>query len=79
MLLLQDVFFSALDFAGTYGVLVLFGLIPVWMVWSERFSGTTLSTIQVVGGGRPVLVGVAAVAAGIIGRELLTTAAQLAG
>lgn len=78
-LALQDAFFSALDFAGTYGVLVLFGLIPVAMVWSERYSGTTLSRIQVVPGGRPVLVAVAAVAGGIIGRELFTAAAQLAG
>ena len=28
----QDLFVTALDFAGTYGVLVLFGLIPVAMV-----------------------------------------------
>lgn len=31
-----DLFFSALEFAGTYGVLVLFGIIPVAMVWRER-------------------------------------------
>ncbi|KAL4437968.1 hypothetical protein ABPG77_004189 [Micractinium sp. CCAP 211/92] len=74
-----DVFFSALEFAGTYGVLVLFGLIPVAMVWSERYAGTTLSRIQVVPGGKPVLLLTAGVAAGVIAHELLTSAAQLAG
>ena len=44
---------------------------PVAMVWSERYSGTTLSRLQIVPGGRPVLVAVAATAGGIIGRELL--------
>lgn len=58
---------------------MLFGLIPVAMVWSERYAGTTLSRIQVVPGGKPVLVLTAAVAAGVIARELLSSAAQLAG
>ncbi len=31
-------FFSALDFAGCYGVLTLFGLLPVAMAWSERYE-----------------------------------------
>ena len=31
-------FFSALDFAGCYGVLTLFGLLPVAMAWSERYQ-----------------------------------------
>ena len=33
-----DIFFRALDYAGTYGVLLLFGLIPAAMAWSERCS-----------------------------------------
>ena len=56
------------------GVLVLFGLIPVAMVWSERHGGSALSRIQIVPGGRAVLVVVAALAAGIIGRQLLAAA-----
>lgn len=77
-----EVFFSALEFAGTYGVLVLFGLIPVAMVWSERYGVRygTLPTVQVVPGGRPVLVAVAGVALAVIGRELFTSVSQqLAG
>nr|XP_029120473.1 uncharacterized protein LOC105045318 isoform X4 [Elaeis guineensis] len=37
-LLDPEIFFKALDFAGTYGVLVLFGVIPAAMSWSERYS-----------------------------------------
>ncbi|KAK4275785.1 hypothetical protein QN277_018810 [Acacia crassicarpa] len=33
-----EIFFKALDFAGTYGVLVLFGIIPAAMSWSDRYS-----------------------------------------
>lgn len=76
-LLAPGIFFEALDFAGTYGVLILFALIPVAMAWSERYSGTTLSSQQVVPGGKPVLVVVAAGAAAVIGRELLLSASLL--
>ncbi|KAM0954056.1 putative amino acid/polyamine transporter 2 [Dioscorea sansibarensis] len=42
-LLDPEIFFKALDFAGTYGVLVLFGLIPAAMSWSERYSSSSLT------------------------------------
>ncbi|KAL4284177.1 hypothetical protein GQ457_16G007100 [Hibiscus cannabinus] len=35
-LLDSEIFFKALDFAGTYGVLVLFGILPAAMSWSDR-------------------------------------------
>ncbi|EYU46152.1 hypothetical protein MIMGU_mgv1a0064871mg, partial [Erythranthe guttata] len=37
-LLDPEIFFKALDFAGTYGVLVLFGVLPAAMSWSDRYS-----------------------------------------
>eukprot|EP00249_Psilotum_nudum_P016453 c25831_g1_i4 orf=332-1825(-) len=37
-LLNPDIFFTALDFAGTYGVLVLFGILPPAMAWAERYT-----------------------------------------
>ena len=40
-------FFSAvqaLDFAGTYGVLTLFGLIPAASVWSQRYGNNNRMT-----------------------------------
>lgn len=61
-----NLFFKALEFAGTYGVLVLFGLIPVAMAWSERYGDTTLSSFRVAPGGKGVLVGVGALAGGVI-------------
>ncbi|GMG99966.1 hypothetical protein Nepgr_001806 [Nepenthes gracilis] len=39
-LLDPEIFFKALDFAGTYGVLVLFGLLPAAMSWSDRYLGS---------------------------------------
>jgi tyrosine-specific transport protein len=65
-------FFKALDFAGTYGVLVLFGLVPVAMVWSERYGETeTLSAREVAPGGKGALVVAGAAAAGVIANQLL--------
>lgn len=42
-LLDPEIFFKALDFAGTYGVLVLFGVLPAAMSWSERYSDASKS------------------------------------
>ncbi|XP_020108503.1 uncharacterized protein LOC109724183 [Ananas comosus] len=42
-LLDPEIFFKALDFAGTYGVLVLFGVLPAAMSWSERYSDSSQS------------------------------------
>ncbi|KAA8544513.1 hypothetical protein F0562_022447 [Nyssa sinensis] len=56
-LLDPEIFFKALDFAGTYGVLVLFGVLPAAMSWSDRYSGSTQSPKlpQLVPGGRLTL------------------------
>ena len=35
-LFFSQLFFSALDIAGTYGVLVLFGVLPAAMTWQVR-------------------------------------------
>ncbi|KAK9835560.1 hypothetical protein WJX74_002929 [Apatococcus lobatus] len=66
-------FFAALDVAGTYGVLLLFGVIPAAMAWSERYGETTLSRERVVGGGAPALLGIGGFAALVIGKELTQT------
>ncbi|KAI5673501.1 hypothetical protein M9H77_13865 [Catharanthus roseus] len=42
-LLDPEIFFKALDFAGTYGVLVLFGILPAAMCWSDRYLNTCTS------------------------------------
>jgi hypothetical protein len=35
-----DVFFNALELAGVFGVLVLFGVLPGAMAWASRYSPT---------------------------------------
>ncbi|CAL1403451.1 unnamed protein product [Linum trigynum] len=56
-LLDPEIFFKALDFAGTYGVLVLFGILPAAMAWSDRYSSTSLSMKlpELVPGGKVTL------------------------
>jgi len=66
-----ELFFKALDYAGTYGVLVLFGVIPALMAWSERYSRTTLTSVQIVPGGRLTLIMVGGCAAAVIVTEFL--------
>ncbi|KAF9599357.1 hypothetical protein IFM89_036814 [Coptis chinensis] len=53
-LLDPEIFFKALDFAGTYGVLVLFGILPAAMSWSDRYSNDSesLKLPPLVPGGR---------------------------
>ncbi|GLI62086.1 hypothetical protein VaNZ11_004667, partial [Volvox africanus] len=33
------IFFAALDIAGTYGVMTLYGMMPAAMAWASRYSG----------------------------------------
>eukprot|EP00210_Caulerpa_lentillifera_P006462 g6174.t1 len=64
-----DIFLKALDFAGTYGVLVLFGIIPALMAWSERYNGVTISSIRIVPGGKLSLILIGGLAMAIIANE----------
>ena len=34
-----SLFFAALDNAGTFGILVLFGMVPAAMAWQSRYGG----------------------------------------
>ncbi|BFG30207.1 hypothetical protein CerSpe_164810 [Prunus speciosa] len=74
-LLDPEIFFKALDFAGTYGVLVLFGILPAAMSWSDRYSSSSpamkLPVPQLVPGGRLTLSLVVGGAACVIFSELL--------
>ena len=67
-------FFEALEFAGTYGVLTLFGLVPVFMAWAERYGEEelTLTRFRLVPGGKPLLVTLIAISAGIICDQALS-------
>jgi tyrosine-specific transport protein len=63
--------------AGTYGVLTLFGMLPAAMAWSECYADTTLTKIEIVPGGRPVLLVVGGTAAVIILNEVAETVSRL--
>ncbi|XP_058008932.1 uncharacterized protein LOC110653316 isoform X2 [Hevea brasiliensis] len=72
-LLDPEIFFKALDFAGTYGVLVLFGIFPAAMAWSDRYSSSSpsIKLPQLLPGGRVTLSFVMGGAAYIILSEIL--------
>lgn len=52
-----QIFFKAIDFAGGICAILLFGIIPVVMVWMGRYRKQTASTYQVKGG-KPLLVAI---------------------
>ncbi|XP_047317785.1 tyrosine-specific transport system-like [Impatiens glandulifera] len=68
-----EIFFKALDFAGTYGVLVLFGILPAAMSWSDMDSdsGELPRIPSLVPGGRFTLSVVIGGAGFVILSELL--------
>eukprot|EP00775_Hariotina_reticulata_P006123 gene6124-6362_t len=63
-----DIFLRALDIAGTAGVLTLFGILPPFMAWKMRYSGgaSVEQRVELVPGGRVVLLLVGGVAATVI-------------
>ncbi|PON59204.1 Tryptophan/tyrosine permease [Parasponia andersonii] len=72
-LLDPEIFFKALDFAGTYGVLVLFGILPAAMSWSDRYSALSpsMNLPRLVPGGKLTLSIVLGGAGYVIFSELL--------
>lgn len=50
-----DIFFNALEVAGTYGIAVLFGIIPATMAWRNRRKPATQGFAQMIGGGNALL------------------------
>uniref|UniRef100_M8BEJ7 Tyrosine-specific transport protein n=1 Tax=Aegilops tauschii TaxID=37682 RepID=M8BEJ7_AEGTA len=79
-LLDPEIFFKALDFAGTYGVLVLFGVFPAAMSWSERYSNDLEAPISpIVPGGKLTLSFVMGGALLVIFSEVFKDIMQLQG
>ncbi|GAQ79764.1 Tryptophan or tyrosine transporter protein [Klebsormidium nitens] len=52
-----EIFYKALDFAGAYGVLVLFGLFPGAMAWAERYTDACMTPAvkPIIPGGKVTL------------------------
>jgi len=64
------VFFTALEYAGAFGVVTLLALLPGLMVWRRRYALKMPSSYQ-VGGGKPLLILFILVSVVIIALEVL--------
>ncbi|ESQ41963.1 hypothetical protein EUTSA_v10013310mg [Eutrema salsugineum] len=83
-LLDPEIFFKALDFAGTYGVLVLFGILPAAMSWSDRYSvssstATAKTFPRLVPGGKFTLSLVMGAAGYVIISEVIENSSRYLG
>ena len=55
-----DIFFAALDTAGTFGISLLCGALPAAMAWQQRYGGGAdgkIATLPLVPGGKATLSG----------------------
>jgi tyrosine-specific transport protein len=68
-LLYPTIFLHALNYAGGFGAVILFGILPALMVWSGRYKHQ-LSHNQLVPGGKPLLIGVILFAVWIMALQL---------
>lgn len=76
-LLNQDIFYTALEYGGAFGVSTLFLLLPALMVWNQRYgqppqhetTAKTVVTQPLVPLGKVSLAGLAAVAVGLVGQQ----------
>lgn len=55
-LLYPAVFLMALNYAGGFGAMMLFGILPALMAWKGRYQNPDPTRIQLVPGGKPVLI-----------------------
>lgn len=67
--LYPSIFLSALSIAGGFGAVILFGILPVLMVWKGRYT-QQLGLPQLVPGGKPLLMGIMALSIGVIFLQL---------
>lgn len=69
-LIYPRIFLLALNAAGTFGALILFGILPALMVWRGRYS-QHLGDRQLVSGGKVVLVAIIVVALWIMSTQII--------
>jgi len=69
-LIYPSIFLIALNTAGGFGAVTLFGILPALMVWKGRYS-QKLGKTELVPGGKPLLVVIMAFAAWIILLQLM--------
>lgn len=68
--LYPTIFLVALNSAGGFGAVILFGILPALMVWKGRYS-QKLGLPQIVPGGRFVLIAVIVISAWVIALQLI--------
>jgi tyrosine-specific transport protein len=68
-LVYPKIFLIALNYAGGFGAVILFGLLPALMVWSGRYV-KKMEGIRIVPGGKPLLALVIGLSLGIIALQL---------
>lgn len=69
--LYPKVFIMALSYAGAFGVVILFGILPAAMVWAGRYY-KKLDTVPQLPGGKPALLLVFAYAVAVILLQIAT-------
>jgi tyrosine-specific transport protein len=69
-LLYPDIFLLALNSAGGFGAVILFGILPALMVWKGRYS-QQLGQPQLVPGGKPLLILIIAFALWVFALQLV--------
>ncbi len=69
-----SIFFTALDYTGTFSISVLGGIIPALMTWKQRQEQKNLNTINqpLVPGGKVTLIAMIAVALVLMVRQIMS-------
>ncbi|MFN6498173.1 MAG: amino acid permease [Nostoc sp. DedQUE01] len=69
-----SIFFTALDYTGTFSISVLGGIIPALMTWKQRQEQKNLNTINqpLVPGGKMTLIAMIAVALVLMARQIMS-------
>lgn len=72
-LIYPKIFITALNYAGGFGAVILFGILPAAMVWKGRYGKSNLSNKNSyrVPGGKPLLLLVILISSFIIGLQLV--------
>lgn len=64
-----NIFLAALKYAGGYGAMILFGILPALMVWQGRYK-LNKEGLRLLPGGKPALVLIILIAIGVIALQL---------
>jgi tyrosine-specific transport protein len=66
------IFFTALDYAGTFSISILGGIIPVFMAWKQRYKSPEKYLIEIlVPGGKITLITIIIISLGVIWQQFV--------